>query len=515
VLKVSVVVPVFDPGPDIDDCIRSLLDQSLPREHYEVVFVDDGSTDGTPERLDALAAEHPHVRVEHIPNSGWPGRPRNVGIERARGEYVLFVDNDDFIGPEALERMHATATRTDSDVVVGKVVGHGKSVPRVLFRQNRDRVTLDWGPLLGLLSPHKLFRRALLEEHAIRFPEGRRRLEDHAFVLHAYFHARNISVLADYPCYHWVLRREGEPTEEDEGEIVNASLRPFEPAAYFQNVRELLDLVDAHTEPGELRDRLRAYYYRGKMLGRVGGRKFLRRDPDYRRELYEEVRRLALERFGPEVDAALAFNLRIRSQLLREGRYEALEALAAVEPSLTADVEVTDVRRVDGNAEVSYRARLHGLRFRRDGERVLWVPPAGMQVPEEALDATADLERATARMILRGRFGGASYLLPGKARVELDDDGTPVLHGSARIEPRKVAAGSAVPPGRWEARTEVKVVGFQATEWAWRGRRRRPFVVVVTPRGEVAGPARQLVAAGARRLRRWRRLGAPPEPVRR
>ena len=81
--KVSVIVPVFDPGSDIDDCIDSLLHQTLPASELELIFVDDGSTDGTPARLDALAAEHRHVRVEHIPNSGWPGRPRNIGLDIA------------------------------------------------------------------------------------------------------------------------------------------------------------------------------------------------------------------------------------------------------------------------------------------------------------------------------------------------------------------------------------------------------------------------------------------------
>ncbi|MEA2289920.1 MAG: poly(ribitol-phosphate) beta-N-acetylglucosaminyltransferase, partial [Solirubrobacteraceae bacterium] len=97
-VKVSVVVPVYNPGPHIDDCIASVLRQSLPASEYEAIFVDDGSTDGTGERLDEIAAEHPHLRVIHIENSGWPGRPRNVGVEAARGEYVYFVDNDDWIG---------------------------------------------------------------------------------------------------------------------------------------------------------------------------------------------------------------------------------------------------------------------------------------------------------------------------------------------------------------------------------------------------------------------------------
>ena len=101
--KVSVIVPVFDPGPDIDDCIESLLGQTMPAGDLELIFVDDGSTDGTPARLDELAGRHRHVRVQHIPNSGWPGKPRNVGIDMAEGEYVYFVDNDDWLGKSALK----------------------------------------------------------------------------------------------------------------------------------------------------------------------------------------------------------------------------------------------------------------------------------------------------------------------------------------------------------------------------------------------------------------------------
>src|SRR4051812_1252197 len=125
-MKVSAIVPVYNPGSDIDDCIRTLLDQSLLPADYEVIFVDDGSTDGTGERLEALAVAHANVRVEHIPNSGWPGRPRNVGLDMARGEFVYFVDNDDWVGHEALERCYERAVRDDVDIVIGKVVGHGK-----------------------------------------------------------------------------------------------------------------------------------------------------------------------------------------------------------------------------------------------------------------------------------------------------------------------------------------------------------------------------------------------------
>src|SRR4051812_40743974 len=299
-VKVSVVVPVFSPGPNMDDLVRSVLEQSLPADEYEAIFVDDGSTDGTGERLDALAAEHDVIRVEHIPNSGWPGRPRNVGTDLARGEFVYYVDNDDWLGPEALERLYERAVADDADVVVGKVVGHGKNVARELFAENRTGVTLEWKPLVRLLSPHKLFRKAFLTEHGIRFPEGRRRLEDHVFVLDAFFKARTVSILADYACYHWMLR----------GEDTNASWSRMDPVSYFGFVREVLDVIEANTEPGELRDRLLAHYLRSKALWRLEGAVFLRRDEAFNRELFEEIRKLTLERFPPTIDKYVPFKYR-------------------------------------------------------------------------------------------------------------------------------------------------------------------------------------------------------------
>lgn len=83
--KVSVVVPAFNSGPYLEKLVASLLRQSLPPGEFEAVFVDDGSTDTTPARLDELAAVHPHIRVLHTENSGWPSRPRNIGVAHARG----------------------------------------------------------------------------------------------------------------------------------------------------------------------------------------------------------------------------------------------------------------------------------------------------------------------------------------------------------------------------------------------------------------------------------------------
>src|SRR3954471_8767974 len=114
--KVSVIVPVFEPGPLIEPLIASLLAQTMPAGERELVFVDDGSRDGTGARLDALALEHPDVRALHIANSGWPGRPRNIGLEAAQGEFVFFADHDDWPEPDALERLYAVAIDHDADI---------------------------------------------------------------------------------------------------------------------------------------------------------------------------------------------------------------------------------------------------------------------------------------------------------------------------------------------------------------------------------------------------------------
>ena len=92
--KVSVVVPVYNPGDYFTPCIESLTSQSLPQDEFEVICVDDGSTDDTPARLDKLAATYPNIRVIHQPNSGWPGQPRNAALL----EYGCWVHHPSNVG---------------------------------------------------------------------------------------------------------------------------------------------------------------------------------------------------------------------------------------------------------------------------------------------------------------------------------------------------------------------------------------------------------------------------------
>ena len=483
-LKVSVIVPVFNPGDRIEKLLDSLLGQSLPASEYEIVFVDDGSTDGTEERLAALDAERENVTTVRIPNSGWPGKPRNVGLDTARGEFVYFVDHDDWIGSEALERLYDTAVADEADIVIGKVVGHNKSVPRSLFRENVHELGLRAAPF-NLLTPHKLFRRALLDEHGIRFPEGRRRLEDHMFVVPAYFHARNMAILADYACYHWVHWDSG----------TNASFVAPDPKEYFADVRDVLDLVDEHTEPGEFRDALYGRWYRGKLLGRIGRNAFVGRDEAHRRGVLEEVRALIEERFPERLDEALAHNMRLRSALARRGDYDGLVALAEFERDLKIGARVRDARGDGTWMTLKVECWLRDpdkqpvTVIRRDGRILLDAPaPLRSQLEARELDVTDAVSDGRIQLLLKPQGEETDWIVPTEAEVVVPEapDGEPVrpsIVATARIAPTIAAGGSPLAPGGYDLRAVIWIAGFTGHALARRGG--DTFGVTVTPAGRV------------------------------
>jgi hypothetical protein len=277
-------------------------------------------------------------------------------------------------------------------------------------------------------------------------------------------------------------------------------------------VREVLDLVEEHTEPGRARDELLSHWYKGKMLGRVGGRRYAympRRDPEYRRELYEQVRGLALERFDASIDEWLAPSLRVRSHLLREGEFDSLQALAAMEGELRIDAKAQAPR---GHV-VPFEARMVGdrepLRFRRDGERIVWLAPDGVALPDGWLDVTETLPAARIDLVLRRTSDKTEYLLPSEVTVRLDEVGggaiEPVLTGEARLAPEALAGGP-LPEGRWEVLAVMTVVGFTATNRLRDARSAAPVKFEVDGTGQVrragGGAAARASLAGraARRM---------------
>ncbi|HPQ84746.1 MAG TPA: glycosyltransferase family 2 protein, partial [Actinomycetota bacterium] len=113
VIDVSVIVPVFNKGRYLSELLDSLRRQTS--DSFEVWLIDDGSTDGSATLCDQAAASDARFHVIHQENSGWPGRPRNVGIEASTGRFLFFADADDWCEPTLLADLveFADAHRSD------------------------------------------------------------------------------------------------------------------------------------------------------------------------------------------------------------------------------------------------------------------------------------------------------------------------------------------------------------------------------------------------------------------
>lgn len=464
--KVSVIVPTYNTGTYVEECAPSLLEQSLPPDEYEVIYVDDGSTDDTLERLEKLAANHPHVRVHSQPNSGWPGAPRNHGMRHARGEYIQFVDHDDTLGREALERLYAHAERNDADVVIGKM-SSTMVRPRRLFRHTVDACTIEYDELMQSLSPHKMFRREFLEKHDLRFPEGPWILEDLLFVSAAYLRAERIAILADYPCYYWWKRDDGG----------NNTQHRFNPRhGFWRNCRTIIRQIKDHTEPSDdvdgLQNRLLHRLYHIEVLSRAREPEILREDPAEQRQRFEAARALALEAFPPAVREGLPAVSRLRAELLENGDFDGARLLAERVRAVKVRSRVDELRWEDGRltADVAFEL-LRGdgeplVLVERDGTR--YLDPgllAGVPGTEDGRPVPDPFRLAYAELVVKDRDREDWWYPEGDLELRLVDDGDGrsriVASGRLLLDPERLAGGRPLRRGVHDVWAYVQLLGVE------------------------------------------------------
>lgn len=230
-MKLSIIVPVYKVEPYLDFCLKSIAQQNL--EDYEVVLVDDGSPDSCGEMCDRWAAADRHFRTLHCPENRGLSAARNAGIETARGEYITFVDSDDYLSPHTLQpNMELLAAHPETDVLEYPVcVYHGTS-QAYRYRPGTEGFTdyAGWVRRKGYMHSYawnKIYRRTLWE--GVRFPEGRW-FEDILTIPSVLHRARRI-LNSDKGLYYYCCRNgsiSNTLSERSVDELLQARLQLYE-----------------------------------------------------------------------------------------------------------------------------------------------------------------------------------------------------------------------------------------------------------------------------------------------
>ncbi len=212
-MKLSYIVPVYKVEKYLEECIESILSQSM--DDYEIILVDDGSPDACPAMCDSYAEKYPEkIRVVHKENSG-PAKTRNVGLSMATGDYVFFIDSDDFLKENRVKELYEKAVEYDADVLQtsyytldedNETVGFVKTS----FETNKLLIHTDMEKELCCASSKRriifawrnLFKREFLLKNNIVFEEKLRIVEEVPFNLEALAKAERF-VAVDIPvlCY--------------------------------------------------------------------------------------------------------------------------------------------------------------------------------------------------------------------------------------------------------------------------------------------------------------------------
>jgi glycosyltransferase involved in cell wall biosynthesis/phosphorylcholine metabolism protein LicD len=214
---VSVIVPAYNVGPYIDQCLRSLKSQSL--QSIQIIVVDDGSTDDTPERIQALQnGEGPSIEVVRQENAGLSAA-RNAGMALATGQYIGFVDADDWVSPLMFEKLYCKAVETDSEVVVCAGLkrwpdgGRKRIRLRIPAEQFGSSASCNPEIIWGAQSYawNKIYARDLISRESFRFPHGKV-FEDSAVVYGLVAKAKRVDAVNE-ALYQYRVGRVGAITQ--------------------------------------------------------------------------------------------------------------------------------------------------------------------------------------------------------------------------------------------------------------------------------------------------------------
>lgn len=263
-MKLSIIVPVYKVEEYLGECVDSLLSQTI--DDYEIILVDDGSPDNSGKIADEYAAVNPDmIRVLHIDNGG-QGRARNFALDIAKGDFVGFVDSDDWVTHDMYEKMYTRAAETGADVVVCDFMerfadGRESMLPASL----QD----NWLGSAGS-SCNKIFRRSLVG--ALRFPVGLW-YEDFYFSAVMLLRSKHTEFIAE-PLY--IYRRGQESTMHNNNAVKNL------------DVLTIMDMLEKEMLPAGYKDDFEFFLVNHVLLDSIS--RLAKQDAPERKEVIGKLR---------------------------------------------------------------------------------------------------------------------------------------------------------------------------------------------------------------------------------
>ena len=229
--KLSFILPVYNVEPYLEKCIRSIADKNMPAGEYEIIVINDGSPDNSEALVNELKKNISNIILLSQKNAG-VSVARNKGIEAATGEYIVFIDPDDYINSDLLCRLYNRANKDNLDILLcgwTTVKPNGERSHKVGYQEQESTVYNGVEAFYEKDKPYpifdhcwgRLYKRSLVVDNNVYFPEKVVHLEDGVFV-------RKIFTLADRVgfenCdFYQVYERPGSATRSDLGKSTIAA----------------------------------------------------------------------------------------------------------------------------------------------------------------------------------------------------------------------------------------------------------------------------------------------------
>lgn len=225
-IKVSIIVPVYGVEKYIDKCLNSLVKQSL--KEIEIIVVNDGTKDNSQKIIDKYVKKYPDKIKSYIKENGGQGSARNYGLKKASGEYIGYVDSDDFVEKDMYKKLYNKAKENNYDIVVCGNYNvsedyQNKNIDAFINNYNTDLENIFFGKMAVW---NKIYKRDILIKNKLEFKE-KVWYEDLAFTLKAIMNSNTFAFI-DEPLYDYLIR---------EGSTMNNS-----------NVQRNLEILDAFND---------------------------------------------------------------------------------------------------------------------------------------------------------------------------------------------------------------------------------------------------------------------------